>query len=419
LPLAIAPGAQSAITLRFSPTSAGAQNASVAIASNDAAKPSATVLLSGVGGPAATALTAFVSSGGAQTGSIPAPPPSAGIIYLTQYAVYVPAGASLLKVDLNGNQDLDVFVRFNTPVAVSNGNLQADFGSSTRGVSPESVSITPLSTPQLQSGLYYIAIANFGPGAADFTLNATVTGGTAAAAAAAVSAANFGGPELAGEEIVAGFGADLATTTQTATTTPLPTNLAGTSVKIRDNAGVERLAPLFFVSPTQANFQVPQGTANGAAFLTFTSGSGKTSTGVAQVVTVAPGVFTANSDGQGVPAALVLRVAGVSQTYEAVARFDAGQNKYVPASIDLGPNTDVVFLLLYGTGIRGRSSMSAVTATIGGVPAAVGFAGAAPGFIGLDQINLTIPRSLAGRGDVDVVIAVDGKIANTVKINIK
>jgi uncharacterized protein (TIGR03437 family) len=63
--------------------------------------------------------------------------------------------------------------------------------------------------------------------------------------------------------------------------------------------------------------------------------------------------------------------------------------------------------------------MSAVTATIGGVPAAVGFAGAAPGFIGLDQINLTIPRSLAGRGDVDVVIAVDGKIANTVKINIK
>jgi len=30
-----------------------------------------------------------------------------------------------------------------------------------------------------------------------------------------------------------------------------------------------------------------------------------------------------------------------------------------------------------------------------------------------------LPRSLAGRGEVDVVMAVDGKAAKTVKVNIK
>ncbi len=36
-----------------------------------------------------------------------------------------------------------------------------------------------------------------------------------------------------------------------------------------------------------------------------------------------------------------------------------------------------------------------------------------------DQINPRLPRSLARRGDVDVVLTVDGKTANTVKINVK
>ncbi|MGH9844830.1 MAG: hypothetical protein ACREEM_39440, partial [Blastocatellia bacterium] len=65
-----------------------------------------------------------------------------------------------------------------------------------------------------------------------------------------VSAASFSGAALAAEAIVASFGSNLATTMQSATVSPLPTTLAGTSVKVRDSAGSERLAPLFFVSPT-------------------------------------------------------------------------------------------------------------------------------------------------------------------------
>ncbi|MEK7830404.1 MAG: hypothetical protein AAB401_04915, partial [Acidobacteriota bacterium] len=71
--------------------------------------------------------------------------------------------------------------------------------------------------------------------------------------AAIVSAASYAGERLAPEEIVSAFGIGLATATQVATTLPLPTTLAGTTVKVRDSANVERQAPLFFVAPTQVN----------------------------------------------------------------------------------------------------------------------------------------------------------------------
>ena len=104
---------------------------------------------------------------------------------------------------------------------------------------------------------------------------------------------------------------------------------------------------------------------------------------------------------------------------EPVAGFDTTQNKFVALPIDLGPATDQVFLVLFGTGLRFRSSLAAVTAKIGGADATVTFAGAVPGFIGLDQANLAIPRSLIGRGEVDVMLTVDGKAANTLKVSIK
>src|SRR5262249_17822038 len=78
-----------------------------------------------------------------------------------------------------------------------------------------------------------------------------------------VSAASYGLMGLASEGIAAGFGAGLATSTIRATTLPLPTELAGTTVKVKDSAGAERLAPLFSVSPTQVNYQIPVGTAAG------------------------------------------------------------------------------------------------------------------------------------------------------------
>ena len=81
--------------------------------------------------------------------------------------------------------------------------------------------------------------------------------------------------------------------------------------------------------------------------------------------------------------------------------------------------TEQVFLLLFGTGLRHRSTLSNVTAQVGAVDAAVLFAGAQQDFAALDQINLRLPNSLAGRGEVGIVLTVDGKTTNAVTVNLR
>lgn len=255
-----------------------------------------------------------------------------------------------------------------------------------------------------------LVAATHGRGIYRLTMAKTVT---------TVSAANFKPESIASEAIVAAFGTELATNTVAASGLPLPTVLAGTRVVVRDSAGVERLAPLFFVAPTQVNYQVPVGTASGTATVIITAGNGLVATGAIEVNRVAPSLFTANANGRGVPAGFALRIgADGTQQNLPISTRDQAQSLFVPAPIDLGLPSDQMFLVLFGTGIRFRSGLQNVTATMDGVPVEVLFAGVQGSFVGLDQINLRIPRSLIGRGEVDVVLTIDGKAANTVRINI-
>lgn len=237
-----------------------------------------------------------------------------------------------------------------------------------------------------------------------------------------VSGASFT-PSVASESIVSAFGTSLVISPliRFATSLPLPMILAGTTIKVKDSANVTRDAPMFFAYSGQINYLIPAGTATGTATITVTSADGQVSIGNVDIATVAPGFFTANSDGQGVPAAVLLRVnANNDQSYETISRFDSGQNRMVSTPIDLGPEGDQLFLIMFGTGIRGNTSLSQVSATIGGQPAEVLYAGAQGGFVGLDQVNIRIPRTLlnAVHGEVDLVLTVNGKKAIPVKINI-
>ncbi len=256
--------------------------------------------------------------------------------------------------------------------------------------------------------------------AADFFVdNVTVT--PVANAVYSVSAASYApGAALAAEAIVGAFGQGMASGTAKAETLPLPTTLAGAVVLVKDSAGVERPAPLFYVSPGQINYEIPEGTAPGAATISVTSAGQVTATGATLIDSVAPGIFTANADGAGAPAGNAISVApDGTQTVLAVAQCGTSPGSCLPVPIDLGPAGMQVYLVLYGTGIRGRSSPGNVTATIGGASAAVAYAGPQGTLVGLDQLNILIPPALAGRGEVDVALAVDGKTANPVRISIQ
>ncbi len=103
-----------------------------------------------------------------------------------------------------------------------------------------------------------------------------------------VGGANFSGSSIAAKGIVSAFGLTLANTTAPAATVPLPTTLGGTTVKVTDSNGTERLAPLFYISPGQVNYQIPGGTVSGPALVVITNGNGVISSGVMQINSVAP-----------------------------------------------------------------------------------------------------------------------------------
>jgi uncharacterized protein (TIGR03437 family) len=234
------------------------------------------------------------------------------------------------------------------------------------------------------------------------------------------SAASYSGSRVASGSLAVAFGSNLATISQSADTVPLPTMLAGLSLKVKDSANVERLAGLLYAGPGQVNYQIPLGSASGNAQVTITSADGSTASGAIEIAAVAPGLFSADANGKGVAAAFALRVkADGSQSSEPVGQYDTGQGKYVTVPIDLGPEADQVFLVLFGTGIRGFSALSAVTASIGGATSGVDFAGPQGTYVGVDQINLRLTRSLIGRGEVDVGLTVDGQASNTVRVSIR
>ncbi len=190
---------------------------------------------------------------------------------------------------------------------------------------------------------------------------------------------------------------------------------------IKDAAGVEKSALLLFVSPSQINYIVPSSLASGTAVMRLVDENGNlVKFGFIEIHKIAPGFFTANADGQGIPAAIITRVkSDNSQVYESVAQFDETLRRFIPVALDLGPENEVVVLSLFGTGWRFLSSAASVSVSMSGVGCPVEYAGKQPTIEGLDQINVRLPRNLIGRGEVSVGVRIDGIQANIVQLKFK
>ena len=222
---------------------------------------------------------------------------------------------------------------------------------------------------------------------------------------------------VAANSLASLFGANFAAGTAQAMNQPLPMSLGGITLTVTDSAGTSRNAPLVYVSQSQINFVVPDGTTPGIASFVVNNGSAsQTVTGTVQAV--APTLFTMNGAGTGVAAAIGIRVSNANpqqQTIVPVFQCDNSGCTSVPIALT---SDSTVIVEFYGTGIRNHST-GGVTAKIGGVNATVQYAGPAPGFTGLDQVNVSLPASLAGSKETNVVLTVDGQSANTETINIR
>lgn len=278
----------------------------------------------------------------------------------------------------------------------------------------------------MQSQLYAInlttgaatAIGNIGVNeiVRGISVATTFTPSAQQAGLTAVNAANYAGGALAPDTIAALFGnfQTMGGQVFTASTMPMPTTLGGVQVAVNGMA-----ARLFFVSNSQINFVVPAGLSDGPATVTVTNANGTTSVGMITIARATPGIFTANASGRGTAAGFATPD-GVN--LQPLINPDGSERP-----IDPGTAARPTWLMLFATGLRNVAAANpndangvaeSVMVTINGVPANVTFAGPAPGFDGLDQINVIIPPSLAGAGQVTVRVTVGGQTANPVTFRI-
>lgn len=195
-----------------------------------------------------------------------------------------------------------------------------------------------------------------------------------------------------------------------ATTLPLPTSLAGISVKID---GIS--APLFFASAAQVNLQVPSGVDLGSATIeVFRTGvASPVATGTCTIAEASPGVFTVD-------------YSGAHQA--AVLNSDLSYNSDFDKLPGSRPEASGSVVVIYATG-QGRTTplvpdgqpapfgplavADGVTAvTIGGLPANVSYSGLAPGFVGLWQINVSLPASLPTNLSTPFSVSLKGRSSN-------
>src|SRR5262249_47658227 len=146
-------------------------------------------------------------------------------------------------------------------------------------------------------------------------------------------------------------------------------------------------ARLLYVSPGQINFLMPGGLASADGVSFTVNNNGLVSSGKVKLVNASPGVFTVNGGGTGTAAA------SCGMVVDNVFQFS---NQPCAVSTD----TTSGYLIIFGTGWRN----STTTVTVGGTALTPAFAGPQGVFAGLDQINVVLPASLAGMGELDMTV---------------
>ena len=218
--------------------------------------------------------------------------------------------------------------------------------------------------------------------------------------------ASIAGPSLvenlsAPGAVLSLYGTDLSLLTGASGSYPLPRTLGETVVLINGIA-----APLYYVSPSQINVQVPWENGTGDFYLQVRRGGEVSNSLGLRVESIYPSLFTF--------------------TYKSV-ELAAALNGLTNAVITTdNPATANGIVSLYASGLGSLSGTnppsgqpfvgatevgSTVIVKVGGAVAKVLYAGAAPGFAGVYQVNAQLPAGLTP-GNYAVWIEMSGRASN-------
>ena len=192
---------------------------------------------------------------------------------------------------------------------------------------------------------------------------------------------------------------------------PWPTSLGHTQVKLGDS-----VLPLLFTTNDQLNAQVPFSLPlNSQQQLVVTYENSLSVPAAVSVSAAQPAIFTQNQAGTG-QGAIVNGVTNVLadsknpvHAGDVISIYCTGLGPVSPPQPE-GAIASTAFT---------SQTVTAVTATIGGVPATVQFAGLAPGYIGLYQVNVQVPTGVTPGDTVPVILTEGSQVSPPVTISVR
>lgn len=227
----------------------------------------------------------------------------------------------------------------------------------------------------------YSGDSSYSPASASITIDVTAASGLPTITTLANGASFRQG--FAPGEVLTIFGSALAPAASSASTVPLPAQLGGVSVSVN---GVP--APLYYVSPSQLNVQIPYETpANTTVSLQVTN-NGQIVNSTFGTQAAAPGIFT-DATGGLVPD----KTASAGQT---LSLYLTGAGAVSP-SIATGAAPPV------GTAVASLPvPVLALNVSVGGIIVQPVFVGIPAELVGVVQVNFTVPSGLSGAQPVAV-----------------
>jgi uncharacterized protein (TIGR03437 family) len=281
--------------------------------------------------------------------------------------------------------------------AIAGTSLGAALLTGSAGTATATLAVNGL---QLPVGSGTITATYNSASSASVTVSVTASGSGSSAAPAISSAANGASfkPSFAPGSVLSVFGSGLSAVTQSASSVPLPLSISGVAALVNGIA-----APLYYVSPSQLNVQIPYETTPNSPAMLSVNNNGQVTTQSFQVSTVAPGIFT-DSTGALVPTA----AAALGQE---ILFYITGGGAVSPAISDgAAPAASTALADL-------PRPTQATTVTIGGAQATIDFIGIPSGLVGVTQINVQVPNGIPF-GAQPVVVTVGGVASAAATITI-
>lgn len=210
------------------------------------------------------------------------------------------------------------------------------------------------------------------------------------------------GNKVSNHELVTMFGVNLSPVTMQASTIPLPTDIGGIEILVKNPAdNFSGLAQLHFVSPGQINFVFPEFVSGAVTIYVYRNGL-VTHFVNAVVDAIIPGIF--------VEAVTYPQTAQYKAPSGSLLAYKNGSVTYHPLVTRTGAETflkdfpvfdpaSVYFLSIYGTGIKYSSNFPfktlVLTNTATGTPyrVDVDYSGPSNAYIGLDLVNIRISNA--------------------------